>query len=231
MRRRRLRNAPVIFLVIALMGTFGYFVGWSKALEIRSIEVSAAGNEALVTSVLIPKDLHLGLPMARLSTQRITHDLSQFTWIRSVTVTRRWLAHDVKITIRQRIAVAQYVDSHGSLQYFDASGFNFTVPNPPAGIPTIDFSSESVDSRSAVALFLSQTPRDITTHLSSLAVDSHNQIAITTTLPKFKNLSILWGSAEQLSLKNQVLRQLLSLPENKKISSVDLSLPMTPVVK
>jgi cell division septal protein FtsQ len=231
MRKRRLRNAPVIVLAIALLGTFGYFVGWSKALEIRTIEISAAGNEALVSPVLIPKDLHIGLPMARLSTQRINHDLTQFTWIRSVTITRRWLAHDLRINILARQAVAQYVDADGALRYFDALGYSFTIPNPPKGIPTIDFGSDSTESRSAVATFLKETPRDITTHLLSLAVDSHNQISLATTLPGFRNLTIIWGGASELALKNQVLRQLLVLPENKKVSSVDLSHPLTPVVK
>lgn len=231
MRRRRYRNAPAILLVITFVGIVGYLLGWSKALEIRHIELSAAGNETLVLPILVPNDLHIGLPMARVSNQRITHDLARFTWIKDIRVDRRWLAHDVKITISERKAVAQYVDGQGITQYFDGKGYNFTTPIPPSGIPTINFAQEGAEPRGAVATFLAQTPSDITSNMSGLAVDAHNQISLRTKLAGYANLSIAWGIASDLALKVQVLRQLLTLPENKKIISVDLSSPLTPVVK
>lgn len=67
--------------------------------------------------------------------------------------------------------------------------------------------------------------------MSSLAVDQQNQITLTTELPGYKELTIDWGGVDQLSLKVKVLRQLLTLSENKKIVNVDLSNPLTPVVK
>ena len=231
MRKRRFRNAPGIFLVVLLIGLLGYLLGWSKFLEIKSIEISAAGNESIVTPIIVPKDLRIGLPMARVSTQRITHDLGSLTWINKITISRRWLAHDVKIFITERRAVARYVDSNGVIEYFDPGGYNFTSPNPPTGIPTIDFGSQSGTSRSTVATFLAQTPNDLTAKMLSLSVDEQNQITLTTAVPGYKELTIAWGGVDQLSLKVKVLRQLLTLPANKKIVNVDLTNPMTPVVK
>ena len=231
MRRPRFRNAPSILLVIALFGVLGYLLGWSKALEIRHLEIVAAGNEALVLPILVPHDLHVGLPMARVSNQRITHDLSRFTWIRDIKIERRWLAHDVKVKISERKAVAQYQDGEGVIQYFDAGGTYFTTPNPPSGIPTINFAQESTDARSSVATFLAQTPHDLTANLLSLSVDIHNQISLRTKVKGYADLSISWGTVTELSLKVQVLRQLLTRPENSKIVSVDISNPLTPVVK
>jgi len=231
MRKRRFRNAPGIFLVVLLIGLLGYLLGWSKFLEIKSIEISAAGNESIVTPIIVPKDLRIGLPMARVSTQRITHDLGSLTWINKITISRRWLAHDVKIFITERRAVARYVDSNGVIEYFDPGGYNFTSPNPPTGIPTIDFGSQSGTSRSTVATFLAQTPNDLTAKMLSLSVDEQNQITLTTAVPGYKELTIAWGGVDQLSLKVKVLRRLLTLPENKKIVNVDLTNPMTPVVK
>ena len=214
-----------------MIGMLGYLLGWSKALEIKTIEIRAAGNEAIVTPLLVPKDLRIGLPIARVSSQRIHHDLAQFSWIQKITITRRWLAHDVRVEITERRAIAQYVDSRGVTEYFDGSGFNFTSPNPPSGLPVIAFTNESTAARSAIATFLSQTPNDLTAQMSSLSVDGQNQIALTTALPGYSALNINWGAASDLTLKVQVLRQLLTLPENKKIVSVDLSNPLTPVVK
>ena len=231
MRKRRFHNAPVIFLAIALLGVAGYFLGWSKALAIRTIEINAAGNEALVEPLIVPTDLHLGLPIARVSVQRINTDLAKLSWIKEIKVNRRWLAHDVRIVITERKAVAQYLNSTGVTQYFDSTGFNFTSPNPPTGIPTIDFATQSPMARTAIATFLSQTPSDLTSNLLSLAVDKNNEIQLTTTIPGYQALTIVWGGADDIALKVKVLRQLLTLPENKKISSVDLSSPLTPIVK
>lgn len=231
MRKRRFRSAPGIFLVVALIGVAGYLLGWSKALEIRTIEISASGNESLVNPILIPRDLHIGMPIARVSAQRISHDLAGFTWISDIKINRRWLAHDLRITITEYKAIAQYVDNNGSTQYFNDKGFNFSAPNPPTGLPVIDFALESPISRSAIATFLSQVPGDLTTHLSSLSVDIQNQVEMTTTIPGFKNLAITWGTASDIPLKVKVLRQLLTLRENKKVVSVNVSSPMTPVVK
>jgi len=231
MRKRRYRNAPGILLAVVLIGLLGYFLGWSKALEIRTIEITAAGNEAIVTPLIIPKDLHIGLPMARVSSKRIAHDLSALSWVDVIAVNRRWLAHDVRITITQHHPIAQYLDTQGATEYFDAKGYNFTTPNPPTGLPVINFAVVGSDSRTAIATFLSQTPPDLTANLLSLSVDLKNQVNLTTSISGYKQLAIAWGTATDIPLKVRVLRQLLTLPENKKIITVDLSNPLTPVVQ
>ncbi len=231
MRKRRFRSAPAIFLIIVLVGVAGYLLGWSKALEIRTIEIYASGNEALINPVLNPKDVGIGMPMARVSGQRISHDLARFSWVDTIKIKRRWLAHDLQITITEHKAIAQYVDSNGIIEYFDSKGFNFIAPHAPVGLPEINFAQVGNDSRSAIALYLSQVPSDLTAHLSSLSIDRHNQVAMTTTIPGFTTLSISWGIVSEMPLKVKVLRQLLTLKENKKITNIDLSNPMTPVVK
>ena len=231
MRKRRYRNAPAILLAVLLIMLFGYFLGWSKALEIRSIEITAAGNEAIVTPLLIPKDLHIGLPIARVSSQRIAHDLSTLSWVDTIKVNRRWLAHDVRITITEHHPIAQYTDTQGATEYFDAQGYNFTTPNPSSGLPVINFAAVGTDSRAAMATFLSHSPSDLTAHVLSLSVDQSNQVILATSIAGYKQLTIAWGTTKDIALKIKVLRQLLSLPENRKITSVDLSQPLTPVVQ
>jgi cell division septal protein FtsQ len=231
MRRRRFRSAPGIFLALVLLGIAGYFLGWSKTLAVRSIEISAAGNESLVTPLIEPGDVHIGLPMARVSSQRIKHDLATLTWIDQIKINRRWLAHDLRITITEHHPIAQYLDAQGRTEYFDLHGYSFVSPHPPTGLPAINFANGSQDARSAVATFLATTPIDVTSGMTNLAVDESDQILLTTTLPGYKDLAISWGAASDIPLKVKVLRQLLSLKENKKISEVDLSNPLTPIVK
>ena len=231
MRKSRFHHAPAIFLAVVLVGLAGYFLGWSKTLAIRTIEITAAGNENLVKPLIVPRDLYLGLPIARVSVKRIHQDLSTQTWINEIRIERRWLDHDVRILITERRAIAQYTDSSGAIQYFDSTGHNFIAPNPPTGIPTIHFEDETPAARSAIATFLSQTPADLTANLLSLAVDRGDEIQLSTSIPGHESLAISWGSATQIPLKVKVLRQLLTLPENKKISSINLSAPLNPFVK
>ena len=231
MRKKRIRNAPGIVLLILLVGVLAYFLGWSKALAIRSIEISASGNEALVTPLIVPKDIHIGLPMARISSQRIKQDLRSMSWIDKISIDRRWLAHDLRISISEHQPIAQYFDAQGQPQYFDGAGYSFVSPNPPAGLPVITFSHQDQQSRNAVAQFLASAPSDITVGMIDLHVDSIDQILLTTSIPGYQQLVINWGAATEIPLKVKVLRQLLTLPENKKIIHVDLTSPLTPIVK
>lgn len=231
MSKRRFKNAPGIILVSLLIGLVGYLLGWSKVLEIKSIEITAQGNEALVRPIIIPKDVRIGLPIARVSSQRISQDLASMTWIENIKIERRWLAHDVRITIRAHRPIAQYFDSSGMTKYFDSAGYSFVSPHPPTGLPVISFGHQDDTSRATVASFLSETPRDITTRLISLGVDSSEKIVLLASLPGFSQLEIHWGTDIDIPLKVKVLRQLLALPENKKITAVDLTNPLTPVVK
>lgn len=231
MRKHRFHHAPAIFLAVALVAVAGYLLGWSKALAIRTIEINAFGNESLIAPVLIPKDLHIGMPIARVSGERISRDLAAFSWVNRVTVKKGWFTHDLHITVTEHKAIAQYIDDKGVTEYFDSNGFNFIAPHPVLGLTSINFARAGADSRSAIALYLAQVPSDLTTHLSSLSIDGHNQVVISTALPGFNNLTISWGNVSQISLKVQVLRQLLTLKENKGLTAIDLSNPMDPVVK
>jgi len=74
-------------------------------------------------------------------------------------------------------------------------------------------------------------PGDLTIGMTSLSVDSSDQILLTTALPRYRQLIINWGTATEIPLKVKVLRELLVLPENKKIINVDLTNPSTPIVK
>ena len=231
MRKKRLRNAPGIVLLVLLVGVLGYFLGWSKVLAIKSIEITAAGNETLVTPRIVPKDIHIGLPMARVSSERIKHDLANMSWIEKITINRRWLAHDLRITITEHNPIAQYLDSQGQTEYFDSHGYSFVSPNPPSGLPIITFTHQDQQSRNAVAQFLASAPNDLTVGMTSLYVDSIDQILLTTSLPGYQQLIINWGTATEIPLKVRILRQLWTLPENKKITNVDLTNPLTPIVK
>jgi hypothetical protein len=44
-------------------------------------------------------------------------------------------------------------------------------------------------------------------------------------------LTVAWGDLTNMSLKVQVFQALIALPENSKITEIDLSAPHAPIVK
>ena len=54
---------------------------------------------------------------------------------------------------------------------------------------------------------------------------------LTTLVIDGRSLKITWGGSQDLPLKIKVLRELLLLPENAKIVRMDLTTPLSPIVK
>jgi hypothetical protein len=76
-------------------------------------------------------------------------------------------------------------------------------------------------------------PADLIPGLENLEITEKGEVIMATELRK-PALRINWGSSnssEEIIVKSNVLKGLLDLPENKKISYVDLSVANSPVVK
>ncbi len=224
----RSKNLPAIALILVLVGLCAYMLGWSKLLVVKKIDLSASGNEVLISQIIEPGDLHLGLPLARVNVSKINRDLSGQKWIKSLKINRHWASGNVSITVIPRIPVARY-EVNGAVNYFDSQGISFAAPSAPNGLPLITFTSQDQASKQAVADFLTKIPTDFLTGMSDLQVLSAESIMMTTSLPGFSSLEISWGSPTQLPLKINVLRHLLALGDNAKVIRVDLTNPLAPV--
>ncbi len=231
MHRPKVKNAPAILLAIVLISLFAFLLGWSRLLSIRSIEISAGGNEVIITSIVEPSLARVGLPMARVSSERIRREILHQTWVANVIVNRRWLARDLRINVTSRVPVAQYVDLDGSTKYFDRSGYTFVTPHPMPALPVVTFTGSTGTLRSAIAQFLSAAPADLVAHMSSLEIDAHGNISMAASISGHSKLLIAWGTRTEEPLKVQVIQALLALKENKNITVIDVTNPLSPIVK
>ena len=214
--------------MLALVVLFAFVLGWSKLLVVKKIDFAANGNEGIVSQIIEPTDIHIGLPLARINFSKINRDLSSQKWIKRLKVNRHWATGNVSIEVTPRIPVARY-EANGSINYFDSEGITFTAPSAPTSLPLITFSSEGQTSKQAVADFLAQIPADFLAGMSELRVLSPESIKMATSLSGYKNLEISWGSPTELPLKVNVLRHLLALGDNSKVIRVDLANPLQPV--
>ncbi len=123
-----------------------------------------------------------------------------------------------------RIPIAR----HG-FNLVDISGVEFTLPNNEgANLPVLD--SNGSDSLKFAVTLLRQLPGTLTTQLESIT--TRGTTSATLFLLNGKNpLKIIWGDETDTALKVQVYQALLALPENAKISLMDVSAPHAPIVK
>lgn len=227
----KIQRFPGIILGLTLIGIAAYALGWSSLLAVKSVSfVNGGADSNLIQSAIEPRDVKIAQPMARVDTNKIRRDIQKFSWIASVNVQRNWLHGSIKVVLTRKNPVAQFRDSNGVLSYLDSKGEIFTLPSPPSSLPEITFFDSSVESHQLALALISQMPIDILSEMSSLTILSPGTSEMQVSTPDHAQLTLLWGDATEIPLKVNVLRHLLTLKENANIKSVDLSVPLAPIV-
>ena len=200
-------------------------------MSIQKIEIDAGAEEQLIQRALVPSEIATGQPLARINVAHINHALGSYNWIQAVSISRNWLTRAVTVKVTPRTPVAQFQSSDGTIHYLDLSGTLFELPVTPPNVPAITFATQDLESRKLAATLLSGLPTDLVQAMSSLVISSASSATMALSLDKHPALTVQWGDASSLPLKVSVLRHLLALSENAKIHEVDLSIPLSPVVK
>ena len=237
MRQRSRRRSPIrrLILVVTIIAIPVYIVGWSSILSVKAVTFTGTSQNDLVAEQVKSRapELRLGAPMARLNLTTITNELSSISWIAKSKISRNWITRSVKVSLTPRIPIAVINSTDSQVKYLDATGYQFSDPKPYVGLPQVTLGLENAKARLALSKFLSVVPAELLSSMRSLSVGGGNQITMETDF-EGKSLTINWGtsnSATQIKAKMQVLRSLIAMPENAKISSVDLSNSQAPVVK
>jgi len=233
----KLKRLPGISLAVILIALAAYGLGWSDLLAVKSIVISAGNEESLITQTLIPGVIHNGEPLARIDVAAISRKLSSLSWVAKSTISRNWLSHKVSITVVIRKPVASFVAADSTTHYLDLHGVEFELPAPDTTVPTINFSQSSQSSQASqgaeqmAALLVQQIPAAIIAGMDSLTIDSQDNASMVASVGAHHNITIIWGDATSMGLKVNVLMHLLALPENAKITKIDLTNPLSPIVR
>ena len=228
-RVAKLARSLLILLVIALLA---YTLGWSKILVVKEITISGTNQSELITNRIVGSKagLEVGKPLARLNLAAAKKSIEQIDWVSKSSISRNWLSGKIAINVVERIPVAVFASPDGQAKYLDSQGMEFSSDVAPDGLPRIDVMGNALETKKFAAKFVAGLPGELLSAMTGLMITGDLKANMTTSLRK-PELLIQWGSGEELSTKIELLNRLLVLPENKKITSLDLSNPNSPIVK
>lgn len=239
------RRFVTALLLLTVAGT-SYLFGWSQVFSVKSIALTGlnAAEEKLVIKKIEnqPAVMQIGAPLARVDKRVVSNRISELNWVKSVSVKRNWISKAIEIGIAKRMPIAVIKNSDGRT-FLDDQMEIFIIPtdgqlpSEMANLPELILIDRSQPSLAAFG----QLHRGISAiepeqiNAKEMTVQSYlvNSPAYLLTILVIdgRSLRITWGSSQDLPLKIKVLRELLLLPENAKIVRMDLTTPLSPIVK
>lgn len=211
----------IVFIVIV---SAAYVLGWSSLFTVKQVVVVGAPNPS--EAFAIQHSVHLGDKMARLESQTMARSLQKYTWLDHSNISRNWFKGIVTVHVWTRTPIAQF-----QTHLVDTDGVIFDLPSADASnLPSITGASEA-SAKFAVNI-LNGLPDQLRMQVMAILVRGSDSAILSMRNPTLKRvLTVAWGDQTNMSLKVQVFQALIALPENSKITEVDLSAPHAPIVK
>ena len=238
--------------VVILIGA-AYLLGWSKIFVVEKVTVDST-DKSVIKEISMklaepPAVIKIGQPLARVDRREIASRLRQLLWVENVELDRNIVSGEVKVKVIPRSPIARLVSTNSanveSVGFMSKDLDFFYLPLQAvqqamasgetnwSKIPELNFSGEiqsaTVQERADI--------RELITTLSSkgypirgISVKSPTEFSSSIVRDRRK-LDIYWGSVKELSLKIEVMERLLELEENKRVKSINLANPVSPIVK
>jgi len=223
-RKAHARRGLAISIAFIVVVTAAYALGWSSLFTVKEVVVVGAPNPS--EAFVIEHSIHVGDKMARLESQVLAKSLQKYTWLDHSSISRNWLKGVVTVHVWTRTPMAQF-QSH----LVDDMGVVFDLPSVDTShLPTIT-GSNNTSAKFAVNLLMA-LPTQLRSQVMSIVVHGSDSAILSindTTLKRV--LNVMWGDQTNMLLKVQVYQALVALPENSKITKIDLSAPHAPIVK
>lgn len=203
-RRRWLRWLVVGLAVLLVLGA-GYLVAFSPLLSARTVTV--AGAKVLTkTEVLDAAAVPAGTPLVWVDPAQVAERVSGLPAVAEVTVTRKWPDRvGIAVTERKpRLAIP----AGGGYLLADASGVVFqAVASAPSGLVVVEADPNEQRVLVDVGTVFSALSTKTAARVSRLEAPTRDGIVL-----RLRDGSrVIWGSAEESSLKSRVLDALLPL--------------------
>jgi len=210
------RRFTLVALPILMIAGATYALGYSTLFTVSSVEI--IGSRLNINPGVIK-----GEKLARIQPKVISTKFENMTWVKKAEVSRDWISGKVTVRILERTPVALY-----NGKAFDVEGKSFQLQNGKTSdliqIQAIDATSalKAVDLLNSLDSQLSQT-------LKSIKVQNSGSLELQLAQGD-RILEVKWGINSENELKTRVYQRILALPENKKITKIDLSAPHAPIV-
>lgn len=227
-RTRKLISTPLIVILVIVLA-LTYLLGWSSIFTVKSIEVSGAPTAAIQVQIEKTSQIAIGQKLARVNPQSVARKIEKSTWVKNVTISRDWISGLVKIEVFSREPLAFFNSDQVPGQTIDGEGKLFAIPgysNPD--LPVI--SAKSPESALAANELFTRLPENFRSQITSMMATSSNTFTLNATI-QGREIRIRWGDNQDTALKISVINKLLKLPENKRITMIDVAAPYAPIVK
>jgi len=220
-----MRKTLKYLLLVSIVVGASYLLGWSSLLTVKSVEVIGAPNQSTISQVIAFSGIAPGQKLARVEPRVVQTQVMSAQWIAKAAVSRNWFTGQVRIAVTPREAIFAY-----NGRYLDATGALFDLPEGVSVGSIGKIVAPSLQLAQIGELVYHELPIEIQRELSEVSVSSGSRIDLTIKIGPRKVL-VHWGDKSQGSLKVQVFQRLIALPENKKITLMDLIAPAAPIVK
>jgi cell division protein FtsQ len=229
---KKLKRIPGITLAICLLALLTYLLGWSTLFAARAVVIDGTQRTQEINTQILASSstFHLGEPLARVDVHSLSRKISLLDWVEKQSVRRDWLHGQIHIVIQERTPIAQFIDSAGVNQLIDKSGSIF-LARATGSYPTITFKENEKALIDVAAAYIQELPADLLDSAQSFTVASVDSIQSVHSGMASGKMLIRWGNNSEMLTKVKVLRALLALPENSKAHVIDLSAPLSPIVK
>lgn len=233
-------------LALLLIAAAAFLFGWSDVLTVNSISITGvnAAEEKLVASRMQnrPEVAKIGIPLARIDKRVVSSRISELQWIRSVKVNRNWITKEIQIGVTRRVPIAVIMNS-GGRTFLDSELQIFSVPmggestSEMSKLPMLTLKNSTPESLSAFDQLRSKIAEIKPSEINAKKLEVRSYLvgnpanSVTLLAIDERTIKVTWGNSEDLALKIKVFRELLLLPENVKIVRMDLTAPLSPIVK
>jgi cell division septal protein FtsQ len=227
-RTRKFLSLPsaIIFVIV---GALAYLLGWSSIFTVTSVEISGAPTAAIQVEIEKKSEIEIGQQLARVNPQSVARKVEKSPWIKDVAISRDWLSGLVRIEVNPRQPLAFFNSDQVPGQTIDEEGRLFSLPgytNPDLAL----ISAKSPESALEANELFTQLPKNFRAQITSMTATSSNTFTLNSVI-EGREIRIRWGDSQDMAIKISVINKLLKLPENKRITLIDVVAPYAPIVK
>lgn len=228
--KRRLKALGIgigSLLVVAVL--FIGVVFYSPLLAVRTIDIEGAN---LISQSAVEDKLQQleGVPLTRITDQRVADLVGNQNMLRSVTVEAK-PPHGLVVKLQERVPVAMVKDGNEYV-LVDNDGVQLTrvSSRDDAKLPLIDGGLGVLNSQEfkTVTSVLAALPSSLLSQVTSTKADSASSIK----LELSDGVEVVWGTADESELKAKVLTELMnSVGQKNTVKTYDVSSPLRPTTK
>lgn len=226
---KRILLRPISVALTTTTIALAYILGWSQIFTVKEITVIGSPNTLSEGDIRKMGQIKIGEQLARVNIQSVENNIRGLNWVRDAEVSRDWINGSVALSVTLRDPIAYFNSDQVSGQTIDSEGALFILPGFSSTELAV-ISSTSPDGALEANKLFTDLPIDFRRTISSMVASTPSSFILNSRF-KGRNIEIRWGDSSQINLKISVIKRLLAMPENKKVTVIDLLAPHAPIVR